>query len=185
MTKAWKRLDLGGGGLQSVNLTLSRAMRKRSIAYAWWLLFPVGAHRLYLFDRAGFLGQTALSAIALVALVVLGAQVAGTVALVLAVWALYDLFWIDRRVTTENKKLRMRVYLQADSPPPKNLRGRFNAEDAEATLAEYTRIKELERSGYATDDRASAQSETHLPSLQEQETMIRELARRRRKGGRS
>ena len=44
-------MDLAGGGLQSANLRLARLLKRRRIAYALLILFPLGAHRLYLEDR--------------------------------------------------------------------------------------------------------------------------------------
>ena len=48
-------MDLAGGGLQSANLRLARLLKRRRIAYALLILFPFGAHRLYLEDRRGAL----------------------------------------------------------------------------------------------------------------------------------
>lgn len=181
MNKAWKQIDLDGGGLQSVNLTLSRVMRKRSVAYAWWLLFPIGAHRIYLLDRLGALALSALSAFALAVLVVFGIPAAAIVAGIIVIWALVDLIWIDRRVTAQNKALRMQLYLREDTSPPSDYRGRFDPDDAEASLAEYTRMKELERGGHRPFGKEPTEPVSHVPSLHQQEALLRELSRRRRK----
>jgi hypothetical protein len=50
---AWKQMNLAGGGLQSANIRLARLLKRRRVAYALLLLFPVGAHRAYLEDRPG------------------------------------------------------------------------------------------------------------------------------------
>ena len=111
MTDAWKRLDLDGGGLQAANLRLARALRKRRTAYLLWVGFPFGAHRWYLREPIG------ATAYCMRTLALFAAWLAGLPALG---FALFDLWWIDRRVTRLNKLLRMRAYLRpgAGGPPP-------------------------------------------------------------------
>ncbi len=40
MKQAWKQLDLGGEGLQTLNARYTRQMRRRPLAYSAMLLFP-------------------------------------------------------------------------------------------------------------------------------------------------
>lgn len=103
MGASWKRSDLAGGGLQAVNLKLARVLRKRTVAYALWLAFPLGAHRWYLRERYGALAYLALTA---------AAWFFPWVAFGSAAFALFDLWWIDGRVTRLNKRLRMEVALR-------------------------------------------------------------------------
>jgi hypothetical protein len=125
MGDAWKRLDLRGGGLQQANLSLAAALRRRSTAYLWWLAFPLGAHRAYLRERLGALGFAALSVAAAVAALLDAGALAIAIAVAEAVWAAIDLIWIDRRVITLNKRLRMAAYLRPGPGAPPGFRGRL------------------------------------------------------------
>lgn len=120
MGKAWKKLDLAGGGLQQANLRLARALRKRPVAYALLLLFPAGAHRWYLKEPFGALAYLALSALAWIC------WPFGVAALGFAV---FDAWWIDRRVTSLNKRLRMQAFLGDVPPAPAGYSGRFPGPD--------------------------------------------------------
>lgn len=102
MKRSWKRLDLEGGGLQAANLRLARTLRRRGVAYALWLAFPLGAHRWYLKEPWGALAYCGLSA---------AAAFLPALAAAAAAFALFDLWWIDRRVTALNKRLRMQAFL--------------------------------------------------------------------------
>lgn len=105
MAQSWKRSDLGGEGLQAVNLRLARVLRRRPTAYLLWLAFPVGAHRWYLKEPYGALAYCLLSVASLLAL---------PFAFGAAAFALFDLWWIDRRVTALNKRLRIEISLGRD-----------------------------------------------------------------------
>ena len=111
MTDSWKRLDLDGGGLQQANLRLARSLRKRRTAYLLWIGFPVGAHRWYLREPVGAAAYCALT---------LATAAAWQAVLPALGLALFDLWWIDRRLTRMNKRLRMQAFLRpgADGPPP-------------------------------------------------------------------
>jgi TM2 domain-containing membrane protein YozV len=109
MSDAWKRIDLGGGGLQEANLRLARQLRRRRTAYLLWLGFPLGLHRWYLKDRAGALAYCALS---------LGTLFVAPLAAAALLFALSDLWWIDQRVTRLNKALRMQAYLRPGAEGP-------------------------------------------------------------------
>ena len=69
MDPSWKEKNLGGGGLQSANIRLARLLKRRRIAYALLVLYPLGAHRFYLEDRRGALLYCLGSAAAAVSLV--------------------------------------------------------------------------------------------------------------------
>lgn len=105
MGASWKRSNLGGEGLQAMNLRLARVLRKRPIAYALWLLFPLGAHRWYLMERYGALAYMVLT---------VAAWFFPWIAFGSAAFALFDLWWIDTRVTRLNKRLRMQIALQGE-----------------------------------------------------------------------
>lgn len=125
MTEAWKRHDLHGEGLQQANLELARALRKRRTAYWLLLAFPVGAHRAYLYEPVGAWGYRAVSVAAL-ALLALKPIWAFVPAGLLAAWLAFDVFWIERRLTSVNKQLRMRAYLRPSAGPAPGYRGRYH-----------------------------------------------------------
>jgi TM2 domain-containing membrane protein YozV len=184
-----ENLNLEGGGLQAVNALLAARMRRRPRAYAAWALFPLGLHRFYLAEpRDG------------VAFLVLSATAAATAWLAPAWWwllpaaalaglAVHDLFWIDRRVVACNKELRMQLFLRKGRNPPAGYRGRYlNAADPETVSRElnaYKAMKETERAGHAAPNREDAEDRdqprrSRVPSFNEQEAMLRELAAERR-----
>jgi len=189
MSKAWQKLNLEGGGLQAVNAILANEMRSRTRAYAAWVLFPLGLHRFYLAEPRG--GATFLT---------LSAITAGAASLAPAWWwllpaaflvalAVHDLFWIDRRVVAYNKQLRMQLFLRKGEKPPTNYRGRYTDEkDAESInrdLADYQALKEGERAGHVPVERDAPggpdqDKRRRQPSFNEQEALLRELARKRR-----
>jgi len=120
MSKAWKHLDLEGGGLQQANLKLARTLRKRKVAYSLLLLFPAGAHRWYLREPVGAAAYLALSA---------ATAFWWPAAVALIAFAAFDAWWIDRRVTSLNKRLRMQAYLRDAPGPPKGFPDRFAKDD--------------------------------------------------------
>ncbi len=192
MSRAWQELNLKGGGLQAVNAALAQAMRSRVRAYAAWVLFPLGLHRFYLSEPRGGAAFLALTLLTL-----------GTAWLAPSWWwllplaplvtlAIHDLFWIDRRVVAYNKQLRVQLFLRKGKRPPKDFRGRYtddtSAEAVTRDLAEYGALKESERAGHAPpgqDGVASSEPSAprRQPSFNEQEALLRELARTRRKRG--
>lgn len=149
--KAWERMDLGGGGLQEANIRLARRLKKARTAYLCWLLFPLGAHALYLDRPWRALLYAALSASAAALYAATADPPLATLPLVAGGGlALYDLLWIRRRLVALNKQIRMQVYLSQTPAAPAGYRGRDTEETAGA------------------------------PSFAEQERMLRELARSRR-----
>jgi hypothetical protein len=178
--EAWKKVDLGGGGLQSANITLARLLKRRRTAYALLALFPLGLHRDYLEDSSMGWVYRGLSGAALAALL-LGAPWATLgIAAASAVLALRDLRWIDDRVATLNKALRVKVYLAQGSGAPRGFKGRYP--------------KNIARSGRRGSDPEAAErnappekdSGDHRggdPSFAEQEALLRELARRKQERG--
>jgi len=124
VSEAWKRLDLGGEGLQQANLRLAAALRRPRTAYLLWLAFPLGAHRAYLRESRGAWSYRVASLLALACLALDWRASAALAGVVLAA-ALYDLRWIGRRVTEVNKALRMRAYLRPVAGAPAGFRGRF------------------------------------------------------------
>lgn len=186
MAKAWQKLNLEGAGLQAMNAVLAQQMRSRSRAYFAWILFPLGLHRFYLSEpRGGWAFVTLSLLVALTAWLALAWWWLLPLALLLGL-AIHDLFWIDRRVVSLNKELRMQLFLRKGSRPPTDYRGRYTDEsDAETVtrdLDAYQALKEKERAGHAsTTGRTDAPTRKRQPSFNEQEAMLRELAKRREK----
>ncbi|HSD42241.1 MAG TPA: hypothetical protein VLD36_10265 [Burkholderiales bacterium] len=146
MSEAWKRLDLGGAGLQRTNLELAGRLKRRGRAWALLLVAPLGLHRAYLDDRLGAWLWRAASLVT-VAAAVWSLQLAAGLGLAMLAAAAYDAWWIDRRVTRLNKRIRRDVFLGGEAPP-----------------AGYT--------GRAIDEPGG-----RAPSFAEQERLLRELAR--------
>ena len=178
MAKAWTRLSLDGEGLQSTNLALARVRKNRVTAYGLWLIFPVGAHAFYLRKplRAVLYGAT--SASVLLAWTLHAPRVALGLASVEMLLALYDLYWIDRRVTALNKLIRMQVSLRpgAASKSPEGYRGRYPDDDLDA----WVRIKEQERAGHQVLPAQAAARNLRAPSFAEQEAQLRAQSQTRK-----
>jgi hypothetical protein len=123
LTQAWRRRDLGGGGLQHANLELGRRLKRRGTAYALLAIAPLGLHRRYLDDRRGaWLWR--LGAMAGAGAALLDPRMALGVGALFVGALVYDAFWIDRRVTTANKRIRREVYLAQGAAPPAGFAGR-------------------------------------------------------------
>ena len=117
MSEAWKRLDLGGAGLQRANRALAARLKRRGRAWALLVAAPLGLHRAYLDDAKGaWLWRIATVAALAAAIWNLRAGAVAGAALVAA--AAYDAWWIDRRVTALNKRIRREVFLSGEAPPP-------------------------------------------------------------------
>lgn len=157
-------MDLEGGGLQSTSLRLARVLRHRRRAYALWLAFPLGLHRDYLAARkSAWAWRLATLVTAATIAVWSDPRVAAAAAAVMLAFAVYDLFWIDRRVTALNKALRKDVYLSKTAPgAPSGFRGRFTDEPA-PPAADQDAVR------------------PRILSFAEQERVLREIAARRRK----
>lgn len=160
MARSWKKLDLGGGGLQSANLVLVQRLKRRGRAYAWWLLFPLGAHRFYLNESGAWLYPVATGAALLLAQNYPAA--AWVVGVLLLAAGLYDLLRIDRRVTEINKRIRMETYLRPGNTMPPDFRGRFG-DDKDEQRPE------------------GARQAGRPPSFSQQEARLRQLAQQQRR----
>ncbi|MFO7953812.1 TM2 domain-containing protein [Thioalkalivibrio sp.] len=188
MSKAWKELDLEGGGLQSVNARLAREMRTRPAAYAAWVLFPLGLHRFYLREPLGGTSFLLLGAATLASVLFAPASWWLAPLGIGVLWALVDLWWIDRRVTDYNKELRKQVFLRKGHKPPQDYRGRYTSdEDARRELDEYRQIKEAEKPGQsglagANDQDRDVGGKRRMPSFNEQEAMLRQMRKDRNEG---
>ncbi len=180
MSDAWKQLDLEGAGLQSLNASLTRHMRKARTAYLLCLLFPLGLHRFYLKEPIGGALYVALG-LATLTLGLLGnvlALVPMGAALALLV---FDLVWIDRRVTRYNKSLRMAQFLKPGTRPPQNYKGRYVQED---DLGDYLAEKARERGGHQPVDLQALEREAdtrHIPSFAEQEALLKAMIRQKQR----
>lgn len=173
MSKAWKQLDLGGEGLQSLNASYTRRMRRRPAAYATMLLFPLGAHRWYLKEPLGAMIYLGLTVAAIAGRFLLGWPGFVIAAAAEVLFALFDLFWIERRVTSLNKQLRMSQFMRPGTAPPEDYRGRYPDEG----IDEYIHLKEQERAGHQPASPDAEAERPRAPSFNEQEALLRELAR--------
>lgn len=115
--------DLGGGGLQAANIRLAQALKRKSRAYGLLAAFPLGLHRAYLDDARGAWAYR-LATVAAAGAALLDWRAGAALALLVAVAAVYDLYWIDRRVVALNKAIRRRIYLSQGAAPPPGYRGR-------------------------------------------------------------
>jgi hypothetical protein len=179
MSKAWTKLDLEGGGLQSANLRLAALLRKRGTAYALLALFPLGLHRAYLHDRRSAWLFRAASLLCVAAYLLDRPVIGGVLLAALAAAALYDLFRIGDQVARLNKQLRMQVYLGQATGAPPGFKGRYS-DDA---LDEYLEIKDQEHAGGEPQAVQTRHQPSRVPSFAEQEKLLRELAATRHRNG--
>lgn len=183
MRESWKKMDLEGGGLQSLQFRLLRSQKKLPAAYASWLLFPLGLHRIYLKEPWFWLYP--LATLAAIGLLWAGLSLVGGVVLgLLAAAAIYDLLRIPDRVSYVNKELRKSLWLSKEAPPPPaDFKGRYSDYDSE--LQGYVKAKEQERAGHpaARGQPQGAEkgygSGKRAPSFAEQERLLAELAKSR------
>ncbi len=177
MAKAWKVLDLEGGGLQAANLILARRLKKAGWAYGLWLFFPFGAHCFYLEAPRRAALYWFLTLLPLAAGYFMSAIVALVLTAPILALALYDLRWIDRRRVELNKQIRMRVYLRQSSGPSADFRGRYTDD---ADLSGYLQEKEKERGGHQPVSMRTPGAAKRAPSFAEQEAMLRELQKEKK-----
>jgi len=175
MSDAWKHLDLEGEGLQSANLRLVQLMKRRSKSYGLLALFPLGLHRAYLEDVRGAWVYRIASIAALMTWWFGPGWAALVIVVLVAGFAVYDIRWIDDRVATLNKALRMQVYKSRSSAAaPKGFRGRYTDDD----LDDYLKVKEQERGGHVLPGKDPAlNSRSRAPSFAEQEAMLKALVK--------
>jgi len=179
MSKAWKKLDLGGEGLQTANLRYNQAMRRPIRAYSLMVAFPLGLHRWYLHEPVGAIVYPLLSALTIGLGLSYSTLVIAGPLIPLAGLLVFDLFWVDRRCIKLNKTLRMQQFMRPGKTPPPGYRGRYPEDDS---LEAYVRIKDQERAGHQPVDpdkaaRNESDTKSSPPSFNEQEAMLRELAR--------
>lgn len=183
MSKAWKQLDLEGGGLQSANLRLAALLRKRGTAYALLALFPLGLHRDYLHDRRGawiYRGATLLSA---------GVWLAGhplpglAVMAVAAVCAACEAFRMENAVARVNKHLRMQVYLGQSAGTPPGFKGHYTDDGNGNTPEDALSARERRDSTDEAQSTATHGDNPRARSFAQQEKMLRQIAEIRRKSG--
>lgn len=173
MSKAWKRIDLEGQGLQSANIQLAGLLKRRARAYWLLLPFPLGLHRAYLEDSRGAWIYR-LASLGALALLFFGRPLpAALVAALLAAFALYDLRWIEDRVARINKALRMQVYLHQGQGAPRGFKGHYT----DAGIEDYLKLKEQERAGHRAPAAEQPEPGSRVPSFAEQERLLKELAK--------
>jgi hypothetical protein len=179
MGKAWTKLDLEGGGLQSANLRLAALLRKRVTAYALLALFPLGLHRDYLQDRRGAWLYRAGSLFCIAAWLLHQPAVSGLFFAIMAAAALHDLFRMEDRLARLNKQLRMQIYITQTEGAPPGFKGHYR-DDA---LDEYLQIKDQEHAGGEPQAAPAHGRPSRVPSFAEQEKLLRELAATRHRNG--
>lgn len=170
MSDTWQRGDLGGGGLQSANLRLARLLRRRHIAYALLLLFPLGLHRNYLHDARGAwcYRAAALLVVASAWLWTIALPVGGAIVLAAAV---IDAVRMDDTIARVNKRIRIDVYLSQTGGAPADFRGRYLDAMPDRAGATHTN---------APPDSAKPR----VPGFAEQERLLREITARKPPGDR-
>ena len=124
MSDAWKKLDLGGGGLQSANLRIAARLRKRSVALTLHALFPLGVHRDYLLDRRGAWLFRAATGITLVAWYASYSGMAAIGAVVIFVMGIRDLCTFEQRYAEVNKRIRKEIFFSQTPGAPADFKGR-------------------------------------------------------------
>lgn len=185
MSEAWKKIDLEGSGLQAANVKLAKLLKRRGVAYSLLMLFPLGVHRAYLGSPAGAWGFRAGFMAILLALWLAPTYIAAAgLGVLLLAFALYDIRWIDNRVAELNKKARLQVLMTTGTPPPVGYKGRYtdDSPDMPDNIDEYVKIKEQERGGHTPfDQRTVAEKPKRAPSFAEQEAMLREMFKSKKK----
>jgi len=126
------------------------------------MLFPLGAHRVYLEDRRGALLYCLGSAAVAVSLIAGAVPVGWALAALLTGAALLDIRWIEKTLVRINKRLRMDVYMSQTPGAPAGYRERFVDDSARGAEA-------------ARGERA--------PSFAEQERQLRDDVEKRERGG--
>jgi hypothetical protein len=175
MSDAWKELDLAGGGLQRANIRLAALLRKRSVARALLVLFPLGLHRSYLHDRRGAWLYRSVTLLGVVALLLGQGWLAGLALAAGAAFAVRDLVRMEDAVARVNKKLRMDVYLSQAPGAPPGFRGRYT-DGPQAERDEFRGGEPGEAREARTGERAPSFAE------QEKRLRLREPARAREEG---
>lgn len=185
MSEAWKKIDLEGSGLQAANVKLAKLLKRRGTAYALLALFPLGLHRDYLRSPAGAWAYRAGLIGALLALWLGGTYVAIGLGVLLLGFALFDIRWLDNQIAAVNKQARLHVLRTTGTPPPAGYKGRYTDEapnGPDVSIDEYVKIKEQERGGHTPFDKAGPEAQPkRAPSFAEQEAMLREMFKSKKK----
>ncbi|HUW98325.1 MAG TPA: hypothetical protein VMV40_05700 [Acidiferrobacter sp.] len=178
MTNAWKQWDFSGAGLQTLNLELTKRLRKQPLAYGLWVLFPLGLHAFYLRER--YLGWVYLATTALL----IGLTISTpwpyptTLAAAMVAAALVDVATLGRRLTAYNKALRIALLLQRDTQPPPGYRGRYADEDTD--IRDYLAVKDQEQAGHSVRTAPPA-DRVKTASFNQQEAALRALMAREKR----
>jgi hypothetical protein len=152
--------------LQQANLHLARLLKRRNVAYALLLLFPLGLHRDYLEDRLGAWSYRLAAAACVAAAIWLGPVPGGVMALALVAGAVADLVRMDVNVAAVNKRLRMQVYLRQTAGAPAGFSGHYT--DAPHDIP-------------PGDADPSTEAADRPPSFAEQEKTLKQIAALRRR----
>lgn len=124
MNPKWQALDLEGGGLQAMNLRLTRSLRRRRTAWLLLLLFPAGAHRWYLREAVAAIAYPSLTLGALAGWAAGLPWLQFTALAALAVLLVTDIASLENRIAAFNRRLRMASYLSPGAGAPAGFRGR-------------------------------------------------------------
>jgi len=179
MSQSWKKLDLGGDGLQTINLQFNRLQKKLSSAIIYWCFFPLGLHQIYLrqYRKATLYLLLSSITIAFLYFPLLDWRIAAGVLGVLSLW---DLVNLPNDVTHFNKALKIELYLQKGKQMPADFRGRYT-DDSEDNLKNYMSEKEQERAGHQPVTNKQSRSKQHIMSFAEQEALLKEMQTRKKK----
>lgn len=182
MSKGWQKFDFEGGGLQSLQFRFMRARRKAPIAYAAWLLFPLGLHRRYL-KMPWFWAYPLASGFMLALFLLSLPWLAGLIAAAMLAVALYDFIKLPDYISAYNRRLRKELWLSKKVPaPPKDYAGRYA--DYDSDFNAYMQAKEQEKAGHAPlDSNSKTQygNGKRAPSFAEQERLLAEMKKPRPK----
>lgn len=156
MAKNWQKMDLGAGGVQSVNLQFLRQRRSLGRGFLLWCMFPLAAHQFYL--KRPLLGI--LQTGSLFVGIFLAAQQSplGMPILVgVLLWYLFDLLKLPRWINDYNKQLRIALHQQSHAAAPQDFKAHYHDEKTE-----------------------SSHTSKRVPSFAEQEALLKQIAEKKK-----
>ncbi len=185
MPSAWEKMDLQGEGLQSLQIRLKKLQKKKTTAYFYWCLFPLGLHRFYLHQRFAWLypAGTAVAGLAAITGSLILFAVTATAPLIAA---LADLPRLQVWISEYNRIQRKKAWFSQKTPPaPGHYQGRPENLEGEARwetdLKQYAEIKETERAGHPAGKTPSATKRfgqgQRMLSFAEQERLLATIAK--------
>ncbi len=189
MPSAWEKMDLKGGGLQSLQIRLQKLQKRKTTAYFCWCLFPIGLHRFYLHRKFAWLYPAGTALAGLAAATGSLAFTAATAAPSL-VAALADLPRLQAWISEYNRIQRQKAWFSQKTPPAprhgQEWTGNLEGENRwEADLRQYSEIKETEHAGHpagrSLPEKKGVGRGQRMLSFAEQERLLAEITRDPRK----